>query len=68
MSDGITEARRGTYFLDRSESQEERERRYNEEMERLKQKRIEVVKMIQAETDLEKAQDILLKFLYNPRP
>jgi len=68
MSDGITEARRGTYFLDRSESQEEREKRYNEEMERLKQKRIEVVKMIQAETDLEKAQDILLKFLYNPRP
>ncbi|HPI81701.1 MAG TPA: hypothetical protein PK122_00510 [Candidatus Paceibacterota bacterium] len=68
MSDGITEARRGTYFLDRSESPEERERRYNEEMERLKQKRIEVVKMIQAETDLEKAQDILLKFLYNPRP
>lgn len=68
MSDGITEARRGTYFLDRSESPEEREKRYNEEMERLKQKRIEVVKMIQAETDLEKAQDILLKFLYNPRP
>lgn len=68
MSDGITEARRGTYFLDRSESQEEREKRYNEEMERLKQKRIEVVKMIQAETDLEKAQDILLKFLYNLRP
>ena len=68
MSDGITEARRGTYFLDRSESQEEREKRYNEEMERLKQKRIEVVKMIQAETDLEKAQDILLKFLYNTRP
>ena len=68
MSDGITEARRGTYFLDRSESQEEREKRYNEELERLKQKRIEVVKMIQAETDLEKAQDILLKFLYNPRP
>jgi len=68
MSDGITEARRGTYFLDRSETQEEREKRYKDELERAKQKRVEVVKKIQGETDIEKAQDILLKFLYNPRP
>jgi len=68
MSDGISESRRGTYFLDRSESPEERERRQQESMERYKQKRISVVHMIKEEPDIEKAQTILLEFLVNPKP
>jgi len=68
MSDGITEARRGTYFLDRSETPEEREKLQNESMERYKQKRISVIHMIKDEPDIEKAQNILLEFLTNPRP
>lgn len=67
MSDGISEARRGTYFLDRSESQEDREKRYLDELEKAKQKRISVVNRIQSESDVEVAQEILLEFLKNPR-
>jgi hypothetical protein len=68
MSDGISESRRGTYFLDRSESPEDRERRQEESRERYKQKRISVVNMIKEEPDIEKAQTILLEFLVNPKP
>jgi hypothetical protein len=67
MSDGISEARRGTYFLDRSESQEDREKRYLDELEKAKEKRISVVNRIQSESDVEVAQEILLEFLKNPR-
>jgi len=67
MSDGISESRRGTYFLDRSESPEEREKRYQEALEKAKQKRISVVESIKSEPDMEKAQNILLEFLLNPR-
>lgn len=67
MSDGITESRRGTYFLDRSETQEEREKRYHEILEKNRLKRVSIVEMIKAEQDIDKAQKILLDFLQNPR-
>jgi hypothetical protein len=61
MSDGISEARRGTYFRDRSKgifitnNQEEIDEK--EKMERLR-----IIRAIQDEPDMERAQKILTDF------